>query len=152
MESGIGKQSSPILSQRVTTGLATTTFHTRVVALISKNNNALGQIQDGLIMINNVVLATAATFTTGDVLQWAVDRPNNLLWVRRARAGVPQSWTGNGSADPASGVGGVNFSALGTGNIRPAAELGVTGTSLTSNFAAARLSGSIPTGFLALDQ
>lgn len=119
------------------------------------NNNALAYISDGRIMINSVVLVTAATWTTNDVIQFAMDQPNKLIWIRRVRAGVAQNWNGSGTADPVAGVGGLSISALGNGTsvyIRPALEPSVNTAAATSNFAAAQLSGSIPTGFLALDQ
>lgn len=118
------------------------------------NVNSLAYIYDGRIMINNVVIVTAATFAAGDVIQFAMDQPNQLIWMRRVRSGTPQSWNGNGSADPATGVGGISTASLGDGisvYIRPAGELALGTSNITSNFATNQLTGSIPTGFLALD-
>ncbi len=113
-------------------------------------SNSIGYYQTtGSIYLNNSIVATAATFTTGDVVEVVFDRPNQLVWFRRNRSGVKQNWNGNGSADPATGVGGISISALGTGYIHPAAGVQSTSDTVTSNFSAAQFADTPPTGFSA---
>lgn len=74
----------------------------------------------------NAHIATlkASTLLTTDILQICtqVDANNALLWAR-INAG---NWNGSGTADPASGQGGYNFSIIGAGPYYLAAECGTS--------------------------
>lgn len=105
---------------------------------------------NNLLKYNNSTTLTMGTFTTGDLIQQAVDIPNKLYWIRKSSG----NWNNNGSANPATGVGGVDISALvADGNkIYHATGLYHSVGQVTCNFAQAQMTGPIPSGFKALDQ
>jgi lysophospholipase L1-like esterase len=111
------------------------------------DNNSIGYFDTGAIEINGTTLAAAATWTGGDIIQECQDFTANLAWFRRVRSGVAQSWNGNGSANPSTGVGGVSTGPLGTGKRYPIAMIEATGDQLTSNFSASQLTQPVPSGF-----
>lgn len=100
------------------------------------------------VKYNNITLATISTISDGDLIQIAVDINNKLFWIRKSTG----NWNGNASANPATGVGGLDISALIANNssIHFATTLFTAGPpagSTTSNFAAAQMTGPIPAGF-----
>ncbi len=110
---------------------------------LGTNVNSIAYLgSSGAILINNVTLATAATFTTGDVIEIAEDAGNKLIWFRRNRSGVAQSWNGNGSANPATGIGGISLLTLGTGYLHPAISIFQSGDQMTTNFATSQFQNS----------
>ena len=113
------------------------------------NHLSVGYYQTGHIYLNNVSLVTAATFTAADVVEVAWDATNHLVWFRRNRAGVKQSWNGNGSADPATGVGGIDISTMGTGYIHPGLTLNQPSDACTVSFGASQLTDTPPSGYSA---
>ncbi len=88
------------------------------------------------------------TLADGDVIQHAVDLDTRKYWVRKNggpwNGGAPE---GAPTIDPAAGVGGVDISGLGTGNIYPVGSIFAEGGQITANFAAGQINGSIPAGF-----
>lgn len=113
--------------------------------------NSIGYASDGTIRYANSTLTTIATIATGDIVGTAFDFPNRLYWTRRCRAGVPQSWNGNASADPATGIGGINIPGLQVGGagdrFYPCGGVFTSTDAIVTNFAASQLSFTPPAGY-----
>lgn len=105
---------------------------------------------NGNLYINNVQKTTQPNWSNGNVLEFALDADAKLFWYRIAG----NSWNGSGSANPATGVGGVDISSIGAAPYYPAvqifADFGTDLGQFTSRFTAAQFSGSPPSGFSAL--
>lgn len=78
----------------------------------------------------------------------AVDLDNDLIWFKALPSG---NWNGSGTADPATGVGGISISNYSAKRVSPCVGFGGTsgasGDNLTANFGATAFSGSVPSGF-----
>lgn len=83
------------------------------------DNNALAYFASGTAWRNGVNLATYATYTTGDVIDCAVDLANSKIWFRK-NGGL---WNNSGPDNPAANVGGLSFSAMNAGPYFPIAFL-----------------------------
>jgi hypothetical protein len=83
--------------------------------------------------------------SNGDVIGIAVDFGAALIWWRVAPSG---NWNGSGTANPATGTGGISISAL-TGPLYPYSSLFTSGDNATANFGAGAFSGAVPSGFAA---
>jgi len=79
----------------------------------------------------------------GTTVGIAVDLSNTLLWVRQSAAG---QWNGSGTANPATGVGGFNYSAIGT-SVAPVAVPFAVGDAFTLNTGNSAFVGTLPSGF-----
>jgi hypothetical protein len=92
-----------------------------------------------------VPTTSVGTVTSGSLVGIAVDFGAKLIWFRLGAAG---SWnaTSGTTNDPATGVGGVSFSAL-TGPFYPAATMWNTSDRVTANFGDTAFSGTVPSGF-----
>jgi hypothetical protein len=98
----------------------------------------------GTIIVNNVASgSTLGARTAGDTIGIALDVGNNLCWFRVAPSG---NWNGSGTANPATGVGGVSISTI-TGTQFPAFWASNTGEVATANFGGSAFSGAVPSGF-----
>lgn len=73
----------------------------------------------------------------------AVDISNKLIWFRGAPSG---NWNGSGTANPATGTGGISISTL-TGTLFPWFSIAFNGDTITANFGATAFSGAVPGGF-----
>lgn len=111
--------------------------------------NSLVAINNGNIFYNATIVATVAAMAAGDVTEVCMDNTAQLIWFGPNHAGVRAPWNGNGSANPATGVGGISISGLGTGYIHPAIGIYQPGDSSTCNFAASQFQngGTPPAGF-----
>jgi hypothetical protein len=85
--------------------------------------------------------------SNGDIIGIAVDFTAALIWFRVAPTG---NWNGSGTANPATGAGGLSISAL-SGAKYPNFSGFVSGDKATGNFGASAFSGAVPSGFTALD-
>ena len=83
------------------------------------------------------------SYGNGSVVGMAVDVSNGLIWWRVGSG----SWNGSGTANPATGVGGISFSI--TGLVYPAAATfgGDFGNSFTANFGGSAYVNIPPSGF-----
>jgi len=81
--------------------------------------------------------------TGGDNVSVALDLDNDLIWYR-ANGG---NWNSNGSADPASGVGGNSISGLSKPLFVMAWSTQANGIALTFNFGATAYAYTAPSGF-----
>lgn len=85
-------------------------------------------------------------YTTGDVLAMAIDLGAKTVWFKNITQA--SNWNNNGSADPGSGVDGINISALS----QPwfvGVEAYASSNAWTVNFGSSSFTGSIPSGFSA---
>jgi hypothetical protein len=84
------------------------------------------------------------TISSGTVVGIAVDLAANLIWFRIAPAG---NWNGSGTANPATGTGGISISAI-AGTLYPTFGGGTANSQVgTANFGATAFTGTVPSGF-----
>jgi len=108
----------------------------------------LGSTNNGLSFINGGGIIVGPSFSTGDFGGVAVDLDAKLIWWRNNNA--PTVWNQGGSADPATGVGGVSYAALsGSTFFVEGGARDSDNNSLTINMNGAGFNGSIPAGFSA---
>lgn len=137
----------------VTTGIVDDYFKFNNIAIgQDAGSDSIGYNSfDGTVKIANVTLATLASIQTGDVISVAADFSTKLVWFRRCRTGVCQNWNANGSADPATGIGGISFAAMqinGAGDrFYPAGGVFTGADSIQSLFAASQLTQTAPAGY-----
>lgn len=105
-------------------------------------NNSLGYWSDASVYRNGSVVATLATWATGDVISMAVDVGASRIWFRK-NAG---NWNNNPAADPAAATNGIDISAI-TGALFSGNELQADTNVGTANFGASAYAQSVPSGF-----
>jgi hypothetical protein len=105
--------------------------------------NGFGYWDDSHGYINNVSLLTDATFTNGDVIDQALDIGGGLVWIRKNGG----NWNGSGTANPATGAGGVSISSAGSAPYFAAACIHNAVASITANFGATSYTYAAPAGF-----
>ena len=71
-------------------------------------NNSIGYYDGGSVNFNGTIVETYANFSEGGIIDIAVDNNLGYVWFRVAGG----NWNGGGSADPATGIGGFDISAL----------------------------------------
>lgn len=140
---------------------ATTTQHVNnavgfasAAALLTPGQNATvvlistGQIRawaaDGSGAVSG---SNTAGFTTGTIVGCAIDLDARLAWFRIAPAG---NWNNSATNNPATGVGGIDLSAVGLGwafDCYPYADLWGSPQSITANFGDTAFSGTVPSGY-----
>lgn len=86
---------------------------------------------------------SADSWTAGDVLSIALDIGGALIWFRR---NASARWNASGSADPATGTGGISTSSVAT-PMFAAASLDATGDIVTANFGGSAYNLAAPSGF-----
>src|SRR4029077_514184 len=82
--------------------------------------------------------------TNGTVMCIAVDLTAKLMWFRKGAAAL---WNVSGTADPATGTGGISIPNLG-GSVAayPTVSLGNTNDAATANFGPTAFAGTVPSG------
>ena len=83
--------------------------------------------------------------TNGTPVGIAVNLTPNLIWFRNGPAGL---WNSNASNNPATGIGGVDFSSV-AGTQYPVFGCTTTGQVCTANLGASAFAGTVPSGFTA---
>ena len=83
--------------------------------------------------------------SAGNVIGMAVDLTARLIWFRVAPAG---NWNTNASYNPATGIGGVDISAI-AGALFPLYSPYTLNDAMTANSGASAFSGAVPAGFTA---
>lgn len=117
------------------------------------DNNSLTAQSSGGIYSNGSQVGSNETWTSGDVLAVAIDLGAKKFWIKNLTTGGWNQGTG-GTQDPASGAGGISFSAFNTGSHECVIEVWTTGhwgTSdvMTLNTGASSFTGTLPAGFSA---
>jgi hypothetical protein len=101
---------------------------------------------DGRILVNNVdsgsSISGGSAVPAGSVIGMAVDFTAQLIWCRLGAAG---QWNGSGTANPATGVGGISVASI-AGALFALAS-GQLDT-ITANFGDTAFSGATPAGFI----
>ena len=89
---------------------------------------------------------TLGARANGDIIGVALDLVNQLIWFRVAPSG---NWNGSGTANPATGVGGVSLQSIaGVGvPLYPYAYLQGSGQAYTANFGDSAFTGAVPASF-----
>lgn len=120
------------------TGSATVTTPS-AVTVISLNAN-------GSLNVNNGISIAFGVRANGDVVCFAVDFDNQLVWVRVGAAG---NWNNSASFNPATGVGGVSYLAtpISVQTLYPWAYSSGSGNAFTANFGDSAFTGAVPAGF-----
>lgn len=96
-------------------GLATDQF-TVATTYLGGNASSICLFGNASVTFNNTLLASYFTLVANDVCELAVDITNKLAWFRKNGG----NWNNNGSANPATGVGGLDISAMVGTTFRPA--------------------------------
>jgi hypothetical protein len=133
-------------------GLANATaVLSNVAATVPSSGNCALVNTSGVPFVNGVQLSSQSVgaFSAGQVACFAMDFNAQLMWVRRTAAG---NWNNSGTANPATGVGGISVSIVGAGvagfAIAGGNNANPTG-SITANFGDSAFSGAVPSGFAA---
>jgi len=79
----------------------------------------------------------------GTTICLATDLTNTLIWARQGAAG---QWNGSGTANPATGGGGFNYSAIGT-SVAPVCVPWAANDAFTLNIGNSAFVGTVPSGF-----
>lgn len=134
-------------------GIATDNFNFASGTFFGQDAGGNGLLWEGngVVIVKNITIGTANAYVAGDNLGLALDPVNKLIWLRVTHSGVPGNWNNSGTANPATGVGGISFSsmtALGLGDrFYPAGAVQIAGDTLLSRFAASQMLNAAPAGF-----
>jgi hypothetical protein len=129
-------------------GIANSSFRTAKEPGYDDGGNAIGALNNNEIAINSSSKGNWSIVSANDVTAFAVDLGNTLFWAKDITESG--NWNANGSANPATGVGGITFSSLGAGPFFVAIGAFPSGTGqLTVNFGATSFTGTVPSGFSA---
>lgn len=129
----------------VAIGLANATA--LLTTFLGANVNGLGLVSDGRLFRNGSNTSVLPAIAEGSVVQLAVDLDANLLWLKDD-AGL---WNNSGTANPATGVGGLILSTgMNSGEIFAGVSLQLSPTdSITVNFGTDPFVYVPPSGFAA---
>jgi hypothetical protein len=111
-------------------------------------NGVAVQRATGNIYSNGITGKTLGAFANGNILGAAIDLTGRLAWFRKGAAGI---WNNDGTANPATGIGGVTV--VPTVAFGPGVCFSGAGTAAndayTANFGASAFSGAVPSGYAA---
>jgi hypothetical protein len=117
---------------------------------LENGNYCLGYDPTGAVKMNNVTLATIATWVQGNRIDVAVHPTMKLIWFRVAGG----NWNNDviANQDPATNTGGIDFSGMTTpGTFQMAISTSLTGNVWSAVFSAAGWAGTAPAGYGSLD-
>ncbi len=100
----------------------------------------------GTGVLNGSTNNVGGSYSAGDVVQVAVDRDANLLWVRKNGVG---DWNGNSAESPETGAGGIDIAGLTSTTIFPMVSLKPGGIA-TLQGSPDRVAYTVPAGFSTL--
>lgn len=121
------------------------------------DRQALAYQSGGNIRLNGQNLAVISSYAQGDVIGIAYDPGSKLIWFRVNNG----DWNNDGTADPATGVGGIDTNATSSlttaavfwpNSVYPGASFSVAGGCMTAAFASADWAYSAPSGFLSIEE
>lgn len=100
---------------------------------------------NGQILVSSASIAVIQTAAQGDTVDMAVDIGGQLIWFRTNGG----NWNNSGTANPATGVGGISYAAsgLGAGPYFPAWAGFGSADAITANFGASAYAFAAPAGF-----
>jgi hypothetical protein len=135
-------------SSNFSVGFVGRSYNTGLGTLLGGDANGLGYRQGGAVVLNNATLSTIQTFTQGSVVQVALDLQNLLVWFAVGGG----NWNNSGTANPATGVGGISFSAFAASYLPAFGAAVVTPNQVaTAAFSSAGWTFSAPSGFQSVD-
>jgi hypothetical protein len=129
-------------------GICNRAFNFASGTILGTDNNGLGYQPTGAVKLNNVTLATIATYAQGDTICVAVNPLRDLIWLR-VNGG---NWNNNASADPVTNTLGIDYSTMAVGTIMPAC--GASTATPNQAWVATFSSGfaqTAPTGYITAD-
>lgn len=89
--------------------------------------------------------AALGTISNGSLIGVAVDCTARQIWFRLGASG---NWNNSGTANPATGTGGIVLSNF-SGPVYPLGQVASTNSQITANFGATSFTGAVPSGFTA---
>ncbi|TMQ24164.1 MAG: hypothetical protein E6J90_08900 [Deltaproteobacteria bacterium] len=108
-------------------------------AVVTKAITSFGGIQ-----INGTYSGVAlGSVTDGGIVGIAVDLTAGLIWFKY----LGSNWNNSGTANPATGVGGISLGALSGTILFPFLGAASSGVTATANFGASAFIGAVPAGF-----
>jgi hypothetical protein len=111
----------------------------------SSNPGSAFVSRTGAITINSATSSSAIPAQPElTIVAVAVDLTAKLIWFRISPSG---QWNGSSTANPGTGVGGLDISAIVTGPMFPVCFLGANLDVVIANFGSNAFSGAVPTGF-----
>lgn len=112
---------------------------------IDNSADGVGYSSTGAVYLNNpTTIGTVAAYTSGSIVCVEVDLNNKLLWVRVGSGGT---WNNSGTANPATGAGGLNIATVTTTNLYPGVSTGYGAGAATLNVGATSFNCPVSSGF-----
>ena len=108
-----------------------------------KTTASIAYYMDGTVYYNDGLVTTIQTTTSGQRVDMAVDLGGGLIWWRTNGG----NWNNDGSADPATGTGGITLGVTGTRFVMTSLRNISTPDSDTAVFSSASWAGTAPSGF-----
>jgi len=136
------------VSGTVGIGIANAWFNIALGQVLGYDNHGVGYQQNGNVQLNNVTLATLATYTSGNVIRVCVDLQNQLIYFA-VNGGYWNNVSGN---NPLTQTGGIPYSTMVLDGVFPA--VGGATTTTSQVFTATFTSGfayTPPTGAASVD-
>ena len=134
-------------------GFANSTFVLTAEGGISDKNSGAWFGTEGGLYVNGNTLGGLGAFTTGETAQFAIDFTNSLYWG----AVDGGEWNGSGTAEPATGVGGISFASAVSGGagspwfVLVGAQNSQPVSDITVNFGNSSYAYTAPSGFTGWD-
>jgi hypothetical protein len=129
-------------------GIASVTYPLGTTSLWSGGvTGSVALLQGGQIGSEgvNTGLTIGGAVANGTVICVATDIGARQIWFRLGAAGL---WNNSGTANPATGVGGVGYTSMGSGVATyPAGSFNASGDRMTANFGDTAFTGAVPAGF-----
>lgn len=129
-------------------GIANATEVVTGASELGFSNNSIGQYRNGDVRLNSSIIISGPGFVSGGAQAGiAVDIGGQLIWFRDTSA--PTVWNAGGTANPATGVGGVSFAVI-TGAIFICLNINANQAVVaTLNVGTTSFNASAPAGFSA---
>lgn len=98
----------------------------------------------GQVFLDSGSIGTIVTYTTGDLIDMALDLDNERIWFRKNNG----NWNNSGAANPATNTGGFDISGLNAGPYFVVWTCAATANeTVTANFGATSFAHTAPSGF-----
>lgn len=117
-------------------------------AVLGTGTNNFIYRSSGAVVLNGSTIATISAFTAGDTIRVAYHPGARLAWF----AVNGGSWNNDGTANPATLVGGIDVSAFVNGPAYPACAFSVTGSTMVAAFAEAAFAYTPPAGYNSVEE
>jgi endoglucanase len=136
-------------------GIANAAFNLAAPLELGSDANGVGYYPVSpaqYVYVNNIGTGAGNADVSGAIVSIAIDLTAKLFWVTSpAIRAFGNTWNSSATANPATGVGGVNISALAAGPYFVTFNDDIGGASATLNFGASTFSRTVPSGFSGWD-